>query len=70
MGQKIGGMFFDEGQSLEEVEFTFDKFITEIVEEEERANAKKKEVIEESDNNKQIHKYTERAGNRIRYRRK
>lgn len=66
---KIGGMFFDEGQSVEEIEFSFDKFIDEIVDNEKKAKEKKAEAnkIEEADERKYLQRYTERAGNRIRY---
>lgn len=66
---KIGGMFFDEGQSTEEIEFSFDKFIDEIVDNEDKAKAKKAEAkkLEEAEERKHLHRYTERAGNRIRY---
>lgn len=65
---KIGGMFFEEGKSAEEIEFEFDKFMTEIVDNEKKAEAKKKEGDEQQ--NEHIHRYRDRARNRIRYGRK
>lgn len=65
---KIGGMFFDEGKKPEEIEFDFDKFVNEIVDTEKKAAAKKVEGDEQE--NEHIHRYRDRARNRIRYGRK
>jgi len=69
---KIGGMFFDEGKSTEEIEFSFDKFMNEIVDNEKKAKAKKAEAktIEKTEQQRRNERYMDRAGNRIHYRRK
>lgn len=61
------GIFSDVGEELDDIDFSFDKFVTEIVDNEEKAK-KKKKVVEETDVRKRLDRYTDRAGNRIRYR--
>lgn len=69
---KIGGMFFEEGVAPEDIEFSFDKFVNEIVDNEEKAKAKKAEAktIEKTDQQKRNARYLDRPRNRIRYGRK